>query len=106
GVIIEGYSSDVARTWVHGEPSVAQSTVYDALRTTYDACLPMLKPGTPICDIHAKATKLMHGKGFSKYVRGHYGHGLGASVFFEEWPFISRDETMVLEENMVIAFEL
>lgn len=105
GVVIKGYSSDVGRTWSLGEPSVAQRSVFDALREAFESCMPLIKAGTVIADLHRQATKVMHKRGFTSYERGHYGHGLGASVFSEEWPFLSPDEETCLEENMVIAFE-
>ena len=43
--------------------------------------------------------------GFSTYGRGHFGHGVGASIWSEEWPFISADATAVAEPGMVLAFE-
>ena len=36
---------------------------------------------------------------------GHFGHGVGASIWSEEWPFISADSDTVLEPGMVMAFE-
>jgi Xaa-Pro dipeptidase len=43
--------------------------------------------------------------GFSTYNRGHFGHGVGASIWSEEWPFISADATALAEPGMVLAFE-
>lgn len=105
GCVVEGYSSDIGRTWVLGEASVAQRSVFDALHAAFESCLPIIKAGTPVVDIHKRATEVMHARGFTGYERGHFGHGLGASVFSEEWPFLSPDAEGVLEENMVIAFE-
>lgn len=105
GVVIQGYSSDIGRTWAYGQLSAAQQSVYDALREAYDTCLPLIRPGTSFIEIHRTATDVMHKRGFSNYYRGHFGHGVGASVFSEEWPFIGPDEDGTLEENMVIAFE-
>ncbi|ESZ00221.1 hypothetical protein X737_39055 [Mesorhizobium sp. L48C026A00] len=48
----------------------------------------------------------MHARGFDMYCRGHFGHGLGASVFVEEWPFIAADEPTEIEPGMVLAYEL
>ena len=43
--------------------------------------------------------------GFPGYSRGHFGHGLGAGLGSEEWPFISARSDVVLEPGMVMAFE-
>ena len=38
--------------------------------------------------------------------RGHFGHGIGYSVFSEQWPFIAADAGVPLEPNLVLAFEI
>ena len=43
--------------------------------------------------------------GFPHYTRGHFGHGLGAGLGSEEWPFSAADATSVFEPGMVVAFE-
>jgi Xaa-Pro aminopeptidase len=43
--------------------------------------------------------------GYDQYGRGHFGHGVGSSIWSEEWPFISADADAVLEPGMVMAFE-
>jgi Xaa-Pro aminopeptidase len=47
----------------------------------------------------------MHASGFTTYARGHFGHSLGASIWSEEWPFISADSEVVVEPGVVLAFE-
>jgi len=47
----------------------------------------------------------MWDSGFETYGRGHFGHGVGSSIWSEEWPFISADATTQLETNMVLALE-
>ena len=43
--------------------------------------------------------------GFTTYGRGHIGHGVGASIWSEEWPFISADAIVTAEPGMVFALE-
>lgn len=40
------------------------------------------------------------------YRRGHFGHGVGQSVFCEQWPFIAADSDAVIEPGMVLAYEI
>ncbi|MFN3645333.1 MAG: M24 family metallopeptidase [Gemmobacter sp.] len=37
--------------------------------------------------------------------RGHFGHGLGASLGSEDWPFISAPTDVLAEPGMMLAFE-
>jgi Xaa-Pro aminopeptidase len=105
GCLIAGYTSDTGRTFVCGVPSVLQSRLFDALQTAYDAGLPLLKPGSAMSDVHRATTEAMGKAGFPGYTRGHFGHGLGAGLGSEEWPFLSRQSDVIIEPGMVLAFE-
>ncbi len=105
GCLVQGYTSDTGRTFVLGPPSEVQSRIYDALASGFDAGLQLLRPGVPLSDVHAEATRAIRAAGFPGYSRGHFGHGLGAGLGSEEWPFISADATVAFEPGMVMAFE-
>lgn len=105
GAVIDGYSADIARTAVIGKASDPQKHIYGSLYGAFRAALAALIPGRPLGEAHAAATKVMHDAGFASYSRGHFGHGLGATVFSEEWPFIAAGSDVLLEPNMVIAVE-
>ena len=105
GCVVDGYSSDGGRTAVIGAPSATQRAVHDALRAGFDAGLEMLKPGVRLAEIHAEVSKTIRAKGLDHYSRGHFGHGVGASIWSEEWPFISADSPALAEPGMVLAFE-
>jgi Xaa-Pro dipeptidase len=105
GTVVSGYSSDGARTVVLGEPSADATRIYDAIRRAFDAGFAMLKPGTRLADIYHAAATTMWDAGYDQYGRGHFGHGVGSSIWSEEWPFISATADAVLEPGMVMAFE-
>jgi Xaa-Pro dipeptidase len=105
GCVIDGYSSDGARTAVLGEPSPAARKIFDAMHHAFDSGLALFETGRPLRDIYRATASAMWDQGFETYGRGHFGHGVGASVWSEEWPFISADADATLEPNMVLAFE-
>lgn len=105
GAVVGGYSADMARTAVIGPASPDQKAVHAALLQALDAALGALRPGRPLREAHEAATKAMARVGFAGFSRGHFGHGLGASIFSEEWPFISADCEVLLEPRMVLAVE-
>lgn len=105
GCVIDGYSSDGARTAVLGQPHPMAEKVFDALHRALDAGLAMMKPSTPLKDIYRVTAAKMWEQGFENYGRGHFGHGVGASIWSEEWPFIAGESDAVLEPEMVMAFE-
>jgi len=105
GAVVAGYSADMARTAVVGTPSAIQREVHAALLKAFDDGVAALLPGRPLREAHLAATQAMHRAGFAGYSRGHFGHSLGATLFNEEWPFISAQSDVLLEPGMVIAFE-
>jgi len=105
GCVVDGYSSDGARTAILGPPNAAQRTVYDALHRAFDAGLAQLRPGIPLKEAYAATAGAMWDAGFATYGRGHFGHSLGGGIWSEDWPFISADATVEAEAGMVLAFE-
>ncbi len=105
GCVIAGYSSDGARTAVLGTPSNDAVRIHDALHRAFDAGFKLLKPGTPLSEIYRTTASAMWDQGYETYGRGHFGHGVGASIWSEEWPFIAAGSDSILELGMVMAFE-
>jgi Xaa-Pro dipeptidase len=105
GCVIDRYSSDGGRTAVLGEPSRDARKIFDALYRAFEIGLALVSPGRPLSQIHHAVATTMHQQDYTNYQRGHFGHGVGASIWTEEWPFISRDSTAVLEPGMVLAYE-
>ncbi len=105
GCVVGGYSSDGARTVVLGQPHPQAQKIYNALHRAFDVGLSLIKPGTPLREIYKATATSMWNSGFETYGRGHFGHGVGASIWTEEWPYISSDAKAMLEPNMVLAFE-
>ncbi len=105
GAVVGGYTADLARTFTLGAAPPRAGQVYAALRAAFEVGRPMFRPGTVLRDIHAASLRAVHEAGFPSYARGHFGHGLGASIWSEEWPYTAADADVVLEPGMVMAFE-
>ena len=105
GCVIDGYSSDGARSTVLGTPRPEAQAIYDALHRAFDVGLALCTPGRPLAEIYRGIATCMWNQGYEGYGRGHFGHGVGASIWSEEWPFIADDAEAVLEPGMVMALE-
>ena len=105
GCVVDGYSSDGGRTAVLGTPNPEAVRIYDALHRAFDAGFALLKPGTPLVEVYRVTSRTMWDQGFETYGRGHFGHGVGASIWSEEWPFIAESSEAVFEPNMGMACE-
>ncbi|WP_439596742.1 M24 family metallopeptidase [Falsiroseomonas sp.] len=106
GAVVGGYSADLARTFACGPPPPAAREIHAALRHAFEIGRALFRPGAALRDIHAACLGAMHRAGFPSYARGHFGHGLGASIWSEEFPYTAADSEVVLEPGMVMAFEL
>jgi Xaa-Pro aminopeptidase len=106
GAVVEGYSADLARTFTLGPAPRLAREIHAPLLAAFEAGRALFRPGARLADIHAACTRVMHAAGFPSYARGHFGHGLGASIWSEEWPYTAADSDVVLEAGMVMAFEL
>ena len=105
GCLVNGYTSDTGRTFVMGKPNARQERLFDALMEGFMAGSALLRPGVALSEVHDVTLRAIRGAGFPGYTRGHFGHGLGAGLGSEEWPFISAQSDAVLEPEMVMAFE-
>jgi Xaa-Pro aminopeptidase len=105
GCLVNGYTSDTGRTYVVGTPSPTQARLFDALMQGFLAGSDLLRPGAPLSEVHRVTLAAIRAAGFPGYTRGHFGHGLGAGLGSEEWPFISAQSEVNLEPGMVMAFE-
>jgi Xaa-Pro dipeptidase len=92
GCTVEGYQSDITRTFVLGKASAKMNKVFDIVRQAQDAALRAAKPGVPLESIDAAArdviTRAGYGPGF-KYFSHRLGHGIGMDG--HEWPCLVKN---------------
>lgn len=105
GTLVEGYSSDSARTFAYGAVSKLAQEVFKALETAFYAGLEQIRPGHTFAAVHEAMLRSMRRDGFSEYYRGHFGHSVGGGVGIEEWPFFSANNQEVIAADMVVALE-
>ncbi|AZO40330.1 aminopeptidase P family protein [Mesorhizobium sp. M7D.F.Ca.US.005.01.1.1] len=103
---VGGYASDMSRNFTFGPPSAEQAELHAIAERAFDDGLASLVPGTALTHVHRVATDSLARQGLRSYRRGHFGHGVGQSVFSEQWPFIAADSDVVIEAGMVLAFEI
>lgn len=92
GCTVEGYQSDITRTFVLGKASEKMNKVFDIVRRAQNAALAAAKPGAPLESIDAAArdviVKAGYGPGF-KYFSHRLGHGIGMEG--HEWPYLVKN---------------
>ena len=112
GCLVEGYASDITRTFVLGKPTAKMKTVFDLVKRAQTAALQTAKPGVLTADVDAAARKVIvdggYGPGFT-YFTHRVGHGLGMDG--HEWPYFVKnnmfgwDPAPHLKAGMVLSDE-
>ncbi|MEZ5294086.1 MAG: Xaa-Pro peptidase family protein [Vicinamibacterales bacterium] len=91
GCRVEGYTSDITRTFVLGTPTAKMRQVFDIVRRAQQAALAAARPGVPNEAVDAAARQVLtdagYGPGF-KYLTHRVGHGLGMDM--HEWPYLVK----------------
>lgn len=105
GTLVEGYSSDSARTFVYGEASPLANDLDKILLEAFEAGLEHIRPGNTFGAVHRVVTAAIRRGGLSEYHRGHFGHSVGGSAGIEEWPFFSMGNEELIQPGMVVALE-
>ena len=92
GCLVEGYSSDITRTFVLGKPTAKMLAVFDLVKRAQTAALQAARPGVPAADVDAAARKVIvdggYGPGFTFFTH-RVGHGIGMDG--HEWPYLVRN---------------
>jgi Xaa-Pro dipeptidase len=93
GCAVEGYTSDITRTFVLGKPTDKMKSVFDLVRRAQSAALAAARPGVQAADVDAAARKIIvdggYGSGF-KYFTHRVGHGIGMDG--HEWPYLVHND--------------
>lgn len=106
GCSVEGYASDLSRTFVLGKPTDKMKRVFEIERKAQDAALAAARPGVPCEDVDAAARKVIVDAGFGpdyKYFTHRVGHGMGMDG--HEWPYLVRGNKLPLAPGMVFSDE-
>ena len=106
GCSVEGYASDISRTFVLGRPTDKMKRVFEIERKAQDAALAAARPGVPCEAVDAAARKVIVDAGFGPDYASfshRVGHGMGMDG--HEWPYLVRGNTLPLAPGMVFSDE-
>ena len=106
GCAVEGYQSDITRTYVLGKASDKMNRVFDIVLRAQSAALAAARPGVECGAIDAAARKVVTDGGYGpdyKYFTHRLGHGMGMDG--HEWPYLVRGNPTKLQANMTTSNE-
>jgi len=112
GCSVEGYSSDISRSFVFGKPTDKMRKVFDLVRRMQVAALEAAKPGVTLHTLDRAARTLAEAEGYGPgftFFTHRLGHGLGMDG--HEWPYLVENnmfgwtKTIVLKPGMTFTNE-
>jgi Xaa-Pro dipeptidase len=106
GCSVEGYQSDITRTFVFGKPSDKMKEVFEIVHRAQSAALKTARPGVECQAVDAAARKVISDAGYGpdyKYFAHRVGHGIGMDG--HEWPYLVRGNTTLLAKGMAFSDE-
>jgi Xaa-Pro dipeptidase len=106
GCTLEGYQSDITRTYVLGKATDKMKQVFDIVHRAQSAALAAARPGVECGSIDSAARKVITDAGYGpdyKYFTHRLGHGMGMDG--HEWPYLVRGNTAKLQANMTTSDE-
>jgi Xaa-Pro dipeptidase len=106
GCKVEGYNSDISRTFVLGKPSDKMNQVFEIVHAAQSAALKAARPGVECQAVDAAARKVIADAGYGpdyKFFTHRVGHGMGMDG--HEWPYLVRGNTLPLATNMTFSDE-
>ena len=106
GCAVEGYRSDITRTFVVGKPTDKMKRVFEIEHRAQAAALQAARPGVACEAVDAAARKVIVEAGFGpdyRYFTHRVGHGIGLDG--HEWPYLVRGNKLPLAPGMTFSDE-
>lgn len=103
GANVEGYSSDITRTVVFGEPTERQRLIWETVLRANRAAFEVIKPGTTCEEADGVARRVISEAGFGEYFIHRLGHGIGLQG--HEHPYLVGGNKLRLKPGMTFTIE-
>ncbi len=106
GCQVEGYHSDLSRTFVLGKATDKMKKVFEIVHQAQTAALKAAGPGVAAQDVDAAARKVIAEAGYGAnydHFTHRVGHGMGMDG--HEWPYLVRGNTLKLTPHMTFSDE-
>jgi Xaa-Pro aminopeptidase len=103
GATVDGYHSDMTRTFVLGEPAGWQREIYDLVRAAQSAGSAAVRPGAEVSEVDSAARSVIIGAGRGSEFAHGLGHGVGLQI--HEAPSLAATGVGTLAAGMAVTVE-
>lgn len=102
GALIDGYHSDMTRTFVVGEPTARQLEIYDLVRAAQAAGLATVADGVKAVDVDAACRAVVTEAGYADWYLHNTGHGVGLDIHEAPFSTPNSEETLVAGDVVTV----
>ncbi|OZM73011.1 peptidase M24 family protein [Amycolatopsis antarctica] len=103
GATVDGYHSDMTRTFVLGEPAHWQRELYELVARAQRAGTEAVRPGAEVAGVDGTARAVIAGAGHAEHFAHGLGHGIGLQV--HEAPSLAKTGLGTLAAGMAVTVE-
>lgn len=103
GTSVDGYVSDITRTFFIGEPDEEMRRVYETVKSANESGREAIKPGVQCGEIDRITREVIVQAGYGDAFTHRTGHGIGREI--HEQPYILAGNERVLCEGMTFTIE-
>jgi Xaa-Pro aminopeptidase len=103
GCTVDGFASDMTRTFVMGKASGRMRSIYAVVQKAQQDAVLSVTEGVRACEVDRRARDVISSAGYGRYFGHATGHGIGRRV--HEKPRISRTDKTILHKNTVVTVE-
>lgn len=103
GLVLDGYCSDMTRTFVPGKADDRYLQLHRLVRRAQLAGMAAIANGVRCCDVDRAARRVIADAGYGDYFGHSLGHGVGLAV--HEEPRLSSRNRAKLKTGMVVTVE-
>ncbi len=103
GAIVEGYVSDLTRTFAVGSVDPQLARVHETVQQANAAGRRAVRPGATCGEVDAAARAVIQAAGYGEYFIHRTGHGIGLES--HEPPYIRADDPQALAPGMTFTVE-
>jgi Xaa-Pro dipeptidase len=103
GATVDGYISDITRTFAVGEVEAEYAKIHKIVQEANAAGRAAGKPGVPCANVDIAAREVIDQAGYGEYFTHRTGHGIGMEG--HEHPYMRGDNMQLLEPGMAYTVE-
>ena len=103
GYYVDGYTSDVTRTFAMGEIDPELTKIYGIVKQANEDAIDVIKPGLSTAEVDAVARDYINGEGYGDYYNHATGHGAGLDI--HEGPVLSARSSDEIQAGNLLTVE-